>query len=625
MDPRRAVTRALELATADAAARESGREKGANLELWPVAERRPRSPTLSYTPLGQPRVTSTGTTIVTLQQRHRGVPVLDAVRSVQIRAGASAGTSGEDRPEEPAPKLTGRVTKIPAKLDVTPKVPASAAAQAAALHAADEWTVAVEKWEEVERGAPRPNARPKRKRRRKPAIQVSNRHPRVVAQFAEPTFATVLRKVPFEHPLTASLVVTGEGRTARLAWEVRLEIPGSRAVYAVLVEATGRRTRNPRVIESRPLTAHVAATGHVFTYDPGAAAAPIPFPRPRAGYPHLGGAPLSTSAWIAADATQGNNAFATNHKLEPVHATVGANGQLAYPSATPPGIAQGIVNAFYWVNFAHDFFHLLGFDEAARNFQNHNGSGMGAGKDAVQILVWDQGLSGLADFVNRVDGTPPQLNLGKLHARHSALEADVILHEYTHGVLNRTVGSGVVENPMTKPQSRALAEGYCDYFALSVQNHFRRAAGQPIDLVFGGWIANKPTGLRRSAYGPSLAATYGALKKPGFENDHDAGQIWCETLLELSEALADGGSLDIGDERGWRLVFNSLKRLHTGSGPTWLDARDAILGQLAEDLGVDPQAHPLGQEVLAVFHARGMGPNARSPDAGFKKIVEDVG
>jgi extracellular elastinolytic metalloproteinase len=188
------------------------------------------------------------------------------------------------------------------------------------------------------------------------------------------------------------------------------------------------------------------------------------------------------------------------------------------------------------------------------------------------------------------------------------------------------VGGGARENPLDKPQSRALAEGYCDYFAMSIQNHFRRAAGQPADFVFGRWIAGKPTGLRLSAYGPGFTATYGSLRNPGYESDHDAGQVWCATLLAMNEVLADGGPLDVGDERGWTLVFNSLKRLHPlPNGPTWLHARDAILDELELLLGADPSGDPLGQQVLDVFHARGMGPLAASPDAGFSKIVEDVG
>jgi len=624
MDPRRAVTRALELATADAAAQESGR-KAANLELWPIPDGRPlRSHTLSYTPLGRVRVTSGGSKIVTLQQRHRGVPVLDAVRSVQIpTAAATERAHDESGDQVSAHKLTGQIAKIPARLDVTPRVPATAAAQAAALRVAADWTDVVKAWRDAERGTKRPT---KRKRRAKPAIQVSNRHPRIVAQFAEPSLPTVLRKRPFEPPVTASLVVMGEGPKARLAWEVRLEIPDGRAAYAVFVEATGRRARNPRVLECRPLTAHVAATGHVFSYDPDTTATSMPFPRPRAGYPHLGGQPLSASTWISADATQGNNALAVNHKNKTVRGVPGPNGELAFPITAPPGIPEGIVNAFYWVNFAHDFFHLLGFDEAVGNFQHHNGSGTGAGTDAVKVVVWNEGIDGLANFINRVDGRQPRLNLGLLHQRHSALDADVVLHEYTHGVVNRTIGGGAKENPLDKPQSRALGEGYCDYFATSIQNSFRRTAGQPADLVFGKWIANKPTGLRPKAYGPGFTATYGSLRNPGYEHDHDAGQVWCATLLEMNWALADGGPPEQGEERGWKLVFKSLKHLHPEKkGPTWLQARDAILTELASLLGADPQGHPLGQKVLDVFHARGMGPNAASPDAGYSKIVEDVG
>ena len=41
-------------------------------------------------------------------------------------------------------------------------------------------------------------------------------------------------------------------------------------------------------------------------------------------------------------------------------------------------------NLFYWVNFAHDRFYALGFNEAARNYQTENFGKGGSPGDAVR-------------------------------------------------------------------------------------------------------------------------------------------------------------------------------------------------------------------------------------------------
>jgi extracellular elastinolytic metalloproteinase len=542
-----------------------------------------------WVPIGQPQTTDAGVSIVMLQQHHRGVPVRQAVRSVQVGAdGAGA-------------RLRGRTIDVPAGLGILPDVGVIAAVHAAARHL----------------GAAVSD----------PPLDVSHRRPRLFAQHPQPTLPSVLSKRPFEDPVTASLVVTGEGAEARLAWEVRLELPGGVGAYELLVEATGRRTRHPQVLAMRSLTAHATAVlCDVFVYDPDSPPISSPLPRPRDRYPALGGAPLPPGRWVDGDSTGGNNAIAVSSRGKRVKADLDAEGRLVFPSQTPPGLEQAAVNAFYWCNVVHDLFHLLGFDEAARNFQATNVSGLGSGDDAVEITIWNKGIDGLANFLNHLDGREPKLNLGLLHRRHSALDADIVIHEYVHGVVNRTVGNGQMEEPLEKPQSRSLAEGICDYYAITIQNHLRRLDGADEDWVFGRWIADRPAGLRPSAYRPVFTGTYGSLRTPGFENDHDAGQVWCATLLDVNDVLAGPGDPASGEELGWRLVFNALKRLHPdGAGPTWLDARDAILDELEGVLGTGPEDHPRGRKVLAAFHARGMGPLARSADAGYGGIEEDVG
>jgi hypothetical protein len=104
---------------------------------------------------------------------------------------------------------------------------------------------------------------------------------------------------------------------------------------------------------------------------------------------------------------------------------------------------------------------------------------------------------------------------------------------------------------------------------------------------------------------------------------HIAGEVWCATLLDLNEALRDGGSRDQGDERGWQLVFDSLCFLHPGqAGPHFLHGRDAILSAFDGAVAQGSLPAALKEEVLLVFKKRGMGPAARSRDAGFRTVVE---
>lgn len=538
---------------------------------------------LTYIPIGLPQITTTGVGVVLVQQLHHGVPVHDAVRSVQL-----SGRSLDDA------LLTGEPTTVASDVGGIPDVGARAAGYAAARHVADVLA-------------------PGR-------VDASNRRPRLVTQFSDPQRSTVLHKRPFRDPISARLVVLPE--QGALAWEVRLDLPRPGGAYLVHVEATGRRTRNPRVLGARRLGTHAVARGAVHQWNPDDGIVDAEFPRSRSGYPPFDGTPLPDGPWIRGDATVGNNVRAETEDGESVTAVPDANGVLRFPAGGTT-LERSVVNAFYWCNVAHDFFHLLGFDEEMRNFQERNHSGLGVGGDPVWVTAWSFELDGVAEFVNRLDGAEPELNLGTLGDRHSGLDTDVVLHEYVHGVINRTVGNGAVEEPLTRDQSRALGEGYCDFFTLSLQDFLHAPAGP--ERIFGAWIRNNGTGLRQSAYGPGFTATYGTLSDPGYDSHHDAGQVWCATLLDIRDAIvASLGSPD-GEELTWQLGFDSLKALHGGSeGPTWIHARDALLRQLERVLGGEPSTDPVGQAVLQAFGARGLGPAATCPDASYQGIQEDV-
>ena len=43
--------------------------------------------------------------------------------------------------------------------------------------------------------------------------------------------------------------------------------------------------------------------------------------------------------------------------------------------------------------------------------------------------------------------------------RHTAFDATVVYHEFTHGLNNRLVGAGAVARPLDPPQSDGMDEG----------------------------------------------------------------------------------------------------------------------------------------------------------------------
>lgn len=541
---------------------------------------------VSYVGTGLPKTTRTGLTVVGLQQTYLGVPIRTAVRSVVFGLG------------EP-PTVTGRPVAVPPGTLTVPTTPAREAAYIACRQVAD----------------------------RAGSKGVSRRRPRLITRFPGPEGATALTKPGFETPLTASLRLVPREDGLALAWEVRLQLEEEGARWVVLISATD--AKRPKVIgEPEAVSSHAVKGLAFFPGPPSPAPRLMLFDDPSVYPSFAGGAVPTPGAWTSGDETLGNNASAEDRTGKRRRCRPD-QGDLVFDPVDE--IGRGIVNAFYVCNFLHDFFYLLGFDEAALNFQTVNHTGLGAGNDSVRIVVSDrQHDDRPAFFQNRLDGGRPELKLRRLGANQTALDTDVVIHEYVHGVTDRMVGDGRDERPFREQQSLALSEGYSDYFSLSIQNWYRRHSPTPAPAVwvFGGWVAGRPgTGLRYQAYGAGFQSTYGSLKAPGFPSEHDAGQVWAQTLFELADALATDANPDTGDLRAWQIVFDSLAHLHPGmDGPHFLHARDAILVELRRAAptwtGVDPGA--LEANVWAVFRKRGMGPGARSSSARFSDIVEDT-
>ena len=111
--------------------------------------------------------------------------------------------------------------------------------------------------------------------------------------------------------------------------------------------------------------------------------------------------------------TRGNNAhayldIAGNNTPQGDEPEGGANLEFDFPidaNDEPETFAEAAVtNAFFMVNFLHDFTYLNGFDEAAGNFQANNYGNGGAGNDWVHVEIHDGSGTNNANFATPGDG-----------------------------------------------------------------------------------------------------------------------------------------------------------------------------------------------------------------------------
>jgi extracellular elastinolytic metalloproteinase len=113
--------------------------------------------------------------------------------------------------------------------------------------------------------------------------------------------------------------------------------------------------------------------------------------------------------------------------------------------STPSG-ARRVTHLFYIANWYHDQLFALGFDEAAGNFQAINFSGQAIGRrsrpggSAGQFRHGQRQLLDAARWSIRahadVSFIDPTID------RDGGLDAEIVIHELTHGLSNRLIGNG---------------------------------------------------------------------------------------------------------------------------------------------------------------------------------------
>lgn len=199
--------------------------------------------------------------------------------------------------------------------------------------------------------------------------------------------------------------------------------------------------------------------------------------------------------------------------------------------------------------------------------------------------------------------------------RDGSLDNGIVEHEYGHGLSNRLTGGPNNSNCLFNGEQGG--EGWSDWLALilSIEPGDTGADGRGI----GTYALNEPNnggGIRRYPYSTDLAInpqTYADLSVSG--EVHDIGEIWCQTLWDLTWNLINAEGFDPdwyngngGNHTAMRLVLEGMKM--QPCGPGFLDGRDAILA--ADDMLYN-NAHRC--MIWEAFAKRGMGFNASQGSA----------
>ena len=448
----------------------------------------------------------------------------------------------------------------------------------------------------------------------------------VTQQSPDPAGAVVLVNAELSlDPIPARLHYVASPQGVALAWDLVMRTADLQHWYDVSVDAeTGECLQVSDWVNAATYNVYAGQTESPSDGDRTLVTNPADPAASPLGWHDTGGAEYTD--------TRGNNVFAQEDA--DANNTGGFRpdgGQELYfdfaldPASSPyVNRSAAIANLFYWNNFLHDAHYRYGFDEASGNFQMTNYTGLGLGGDAVLADAQDGSSYNNATFATPPDGQSPrmQMYLFTLNTpmRDGALDNQIIIHEYSHGVTNRLLGGPGNANALDARQSKAMSEGWSDWWALMFTL-------KPTDAKLGAYpfgtyaLGQSPDGPGLRQYPRSFdmsidPVTYGCYNNS--RNVYVSSQIWCSALWDMtwllidkygySETIAHGyapatpGS-DGGNNLAFKLVEDSLKLMP--ANPSFLDGREALL---QADLVLTGGAN---QSVIwAAFARRGMGLSA---------------
>ena len=309
---------------------------------------------------------------------------------------------------------------------------------------------------------------------------------------------------------------------------------------------------------------------------------------------------------------------------------------------------------FFFLNHFHDHLEAapIGFNDAAGNFE-FGGTG---GPDMVLANTsdganTDHGFPDLnhvdnANMSTPPDGIPPTMQmylfrklprfgLRAIPSTNGGDDAEVVYHEYGHGLSNRLVTYPDGNSGLDNQQAGSMGEAWSDWYALDFLNQGGYKPDDEVqngNLVMGELSFNSLLRTQPVDCAPGVGAggrcpggvgtgpggfTYGDLGKIlGFPEVHRDGEIWLETLWDLRTALDTNGTAAGGSGMAQRLVTRGMEL--SVPSPSFLDMRNAILQADQVANGGANQT-----TIWQVFADRGMGYFAFSEDGNDVKPVED--
>jgi hypothetical protein len=312
-----------------------------------------------------------------------------------------------------------------------------------------------------------------------------------------------------------------------------------------------------------------------------------------------------------------------------------------------------VIQMFYVMNAYHDELYRLGFTEAAHNFQNDNFGRGGTGLDRVSAEGQDSSGTNNANFGTPADGGRGRMQMylwsGPTPDYDGTTDADIIIHEVTHGTSNRLHGNS---SGLTTNMSGGMGEGWGDFYAHCLLsepsdpiNGIYTEGGYATYLGSSGYVNNYYYGIRRFPKaviaftgGPNNrphnpltfadadstqfnindgAYTRGPFGSSTPDQVHALGEIWSSALWEVRAKLVARLGWEVGNRRTLQLVTDGMKLAPLG--PTFLTERDAIIAA-AQALGGSDTA-----DVWAGFALRGMGFSAQvlvNGSSGSTRVTE---
>ena len=312
------------------------------------------------------------------------------------------------------------------------------------------------------------------------------------------------------------------------------------------------------------------------------------------------------------------------------------------PNSWQTNRAQNAVQVFYFLGNYHD--HLrdapIGFTRSAGNFEAVDG-------DAVQGEIIDGAntANGLPDS-NHTDNanmaTPPDGQAPRMQMylfpdpavaddpfipSNGGDEADIVYHEYTHGLSNRLVVDALGNSTLGNLQAGAMGEAWSDWYAMDFLNNegFQADTAAPGDVRIGNYVGRgadlfrtQPMDCPVGTTSPRCPGTPGAGPGGYTYGDfgqiigqpevHADGEIWGETLWDLRGAL--------GSKLSESLVTRAMEL--SPANPSFLDMRNSILE--ADQVVNKGKANA---KIWKVFAARGMGWFAGAVNGDDAAPVED--